>query len=70
MKAKTYPQPSVELPLKLDSEPEGDPHCGVCTSLFKERSEAQARGDGSKVSDCNVELRNHPHKGHQVAGRR
>jgi hypothetical protein len=36
--------------------------CDVCAALEKERAEAQAMGNGSKVSDCNVEIQQHPHK--------
>lgn len=70
MKTITYPQPPVELPLRLDSEPKGDPNCEVCRALVKERSDAQARGDSSKVSDCNVELRKHPCTGKKRRGQR
>ncbi|MEU8625882.1 hypothetical protein [Streptomyces sp. NPDC048669] len=36
--------------------------CDVCEALEKERTAAHAIGDGSKVSDCNVEMRQHPHQ--------
>ncbi|UQA95084.1 hypothetical protein [Streptomyces halobius] len=58
----TYPAPPVELPLRLDSDPPPVPGCDVCMALSEERSEAQANGDMSKVSDVNVEIRSHPHK--------
>ncbi|MYS37896.1 hypothetical protein K388_00306 [Streptomyces sp. KhCrAH-43] len=35
--------------------------CDVCASLTKQRDEARQAGDGSTVSDCNVELGRHPH---------
>lgn len=56
-----YATPPVEL--LLDQEPKPVPGCGVCTALGKERGEAKAKGDGSKGSDMNVEILNHPHKG-------
>jgi hypothetical protein len=59
----TYPSPPVELPLRLDADPPPFAHCDVCAALDRERSEARAKGNGSKVSDCNVEIRSHPHKG-------
>ncbi|MBE4789944.1 hypothetical protein [Streptomyces caniscabiei] len=40
-----------------DPEPPAD--CGVCAALVVQRSEARARDDLSKVSDLNVEIRNH-----------
>ncbi|GGJ55409.1 hypothetical protein GCM10010121_077510 [Streptomyces brasiliensis] len=60
---KTYPSPPVELPLRLDSDPPPASECDVCRALDRERSEARAKGEMSKVSDLNVEIRNHPHKG-------
>lgn len=57
-----YPSPPVELPLRLDTDPPPVPGCDVCGALSEERSEARAMGDMSKVSDMNVEIRNHPHK--------
>jgi hypothetical protein len=59
----TYPGPPVELPLRLDTDPPPVVGCDVCDALDKERSEARAVGNGSKVSDCNVEIRSHPHEG-------
>lgn len=35
--------------------------CGVCAALAAKRREARLQGDHSTVSDCDVELRNHPH---------
>ncbi|WP_234382662.1 MULTISPECIES: hypothetical protein [unclassified Streptomyces] len=59
----TYAQPPVELSLRTDSEPLPVAGCGVCAALAAQRREARLRGDHSTVSDCNVELRNHPHPG-------
>ncbi|MEV7415282.1 hypothetical protein [Streptomyces sp. NPDC089919] len=39
------------------------PGCDVCEALVKQRGEGYEAGDMSAVSDCNVELRNHPHGG-------
>jgi hypothetical protein len=52
----------VDLPLPPRS-PTPAPNCLVCTALAKQRAEAAAAGDHSKVSDCNVEIRRHqdPH---------
>lgn len=53
----------VNLPLPLD-RPEPSPRCGVCAALARQRAAAEAGGDWSKVSDCNVEIRGHrsPHR--------
>lgn len=61
MKAITYGQPPVELPLRTDPEPVPVAGCGVCAALATQRGEARLRGDHSRASDCNVELRHHPH---------
>ncbi|MEU9879889.1 hypothetical protein [Streptomyces phaeochromogenes] len=58
-----YAVPPVELPLRLDTDPPPVPECDVCAALDQERSEARGKGDMSKVSDLNVEIRSHPHKG-------
>lgn len=60
---RTYPSPPVELPLSLYCAPDPVADCDVCQALDKQRSEARAEGDMSKVSDLNVEIRNHPHRG-------
>ncbi|MEV6955425.1 hypothetical protein [Streptomyces sp. NPDC051183] len=57
----TYAQSPVELPLRTDPERVPVAGCGVCGALAVQRREARLRGDHSTVSDCNVELRNHPH---------
>jgi hypothetical protein len=60
---RTYPSPPVELPLRLDGDPEPVADCDVCQALNKQRWEARSQREMSKVSDFNVEIRNHPHKG-------
>lgn len=55
---QTTMDPPITLGLPLD-EPTPLADCGVCAALVKQRSEAQVRGDGSRVSDLNVEIRNH-----------
>lgn len=52
---------TVELPLRVTLEPTPVEGCGVCSALSKQRHEARADQNMSRVSDCNVELRNHPH---------
>ncbi|MEU8569215.1 hypothetical protein AB0C51_12780 [Streptomyces pathocidini] len=61
MKPITYAQLPVELPLRSDPEPAPVAGCGVCSALAAQRKDARLAGDGSTVSDCNVELRNYPH---------
>ncbi|CBG71854.1 hypothetical protein SCAB_48031 [Streptomyces scabiei 87.22] len=55
-------QTTVDRPITLglpldDPEPPAD--CGVCAALAVQRTDARGRGDLSKVSDLNVEIRNH-----------
>ena len=50
--------PHVGLPL---TPPEPVAGCGVCEALAKQRATAQASGDMTRVTDCNVEIRQHPH---------
>lgn len=35
--------------------------CDVCATLGRQREAARNSGDPSAVSDCNVEIRQHPH---------
>ncbi|CAM5403112.1 hypothetical protein ACTFBT_00925 [Streptomyces microflavus] len=44
-------------------EPVPNYACDVCASLGRQREEARARRDMTVVSDCNVEIRRHPHTG-------
>jgi hypothetical protein len=53
----------VDLPLPA-REPVPADGCDVCRALAQERRAARRDGDMSKVSDLNVEMRNH-----QAAGR-
>lgn len=48
----------VTLGMPLD-DPEPPAGCGVCAALVVQRSEARARDDLSRVSDLNIEIRNH-----------
>lgn len=50
-------------------EPVPSARCEICRVLGRQREEARAAGDGSLVSDCNVEIRLHPHKGRKGAGK-
>ncbi|MFD7677461.1 hypothetical protein [Streptomyces sp. NPDC060187] len=50
---------ALDLPLLLD-QPEPAVRCDICTALARQRTEAESAGDWSKVSDCNVEIRDHP----------
>lgn len=65
MKTPTTMDEPVVLGLPLpDARPPAD--CGVCAALVKQRSAARARDDLSRVSDLNIEIRNH----HQPPRRR
>ena len=56
---------SGPVPLPLPArEPAPAEGCDVCEALARERGAARREGDMSKVSDLNVEMRNH-----QAAGR-
>ncbi|KNB54342.1 hypothetical protein [Streptomyces caatingaensis] len=45
----------------LTDDPEPAPGCDVCGALARQRVEARRTGDFSQATDCNVELRQHPH---------
>ncbi|OEV18181.1 hypothetical protein AN221_23875 [Streptomyces nanshensis] len=59
---QTAPVSMVDLPLPDRLEPVGVPGCRGCAQIVDERASARAKGDLSKVSDCNVELARHPHR--------
>nr|WP_234025074.1 hypothetical protein [Streptomyces sp. SID8354] len=42
-------------------EPEPVAGCDVCAALAGQRARAHAVGNRSMVTDCNVEIRRHPH---------
>ncbi|MFE0188975.1 hypothetical protein [Streptomyces sp. NPDC058989] len=42
-------------------EPQPVAGCDVCAALAVQRTAARAVGDKSKMIDCNVEMRRHPH---------
>lgn len=44
-------------------EPVPRASCDVCTSLGRQREEARHAGNWTTVTDCNVEIRRHPHSG-------
>lgn len=44
-------------------EPVPNFSCDVCASLGRQREDARKKGDMTTVSDCNVEIRRHPHTG-------
>ncbi|QFR01113.1 hypothetical protein F9278_38535 [Streptomyces phaeolivaceus] len=50
------PPPFLGLP---PEEPVPPADCEVCAELASRRAEARAQGDLSRVSDCNVGIRNH-----------
>ncbi|WP_055712631.1 hypothetical protein [Streptomyces torulosus] len=55
---QTTAEQPITLGLPLD-DPQPPEDCGVCAALVKQRAEARGRGDMSKVSDLNVEIRSH-----------
>ncbi|WP_267243897.1 hypothetical protein [Streptomyces sp. PR69] len=52
--------PPITLALPAE-QPDPMPGCGVCAALAQQRAEAMGRRDWSRVTDCNVEIRNHHH---------
>lgn len=56
MNAGSRPEPaSLERPRPV-------PGCVTCAALAQQRAAAAAAGDYSRVSDCDVRLRRHPHE--------
>ncbi|MFB7941488.1 hypothetical protein [Streptomyces sp. NPDC056049] len=58
-----YSAAPIELPLNLDRGPAPIEGCPGCAELSAVRGRAEAVGDWTTVSDCNVFLRRHP-EGH------
>lgn len=52
--------PLLGNPLDL-RDPDPTPGCLVCAALAKQRGTARKLQDMTAVSDCNVEIRRHPH---------
>ncbi|QRX97537.1 hypothetical protein [Streptomyces noursei] len=52
--------PPVHLGVPM-LDPGPAPGCDVCAALSEQREQARKRRDMSKVSDLNIEIRNHPH---------
>ncbi|GAB2870498.1 hypothetical protein GCM10027074_42630 [Streptomyces deserti] len=55
---KTTMDPPITLGLPID-DPTPPADCGVCQALVRQRAQAAERRDLSRVSDINVEIRNH-----------
>ncbi|MFJ8110008.1 hypothetical protein [Streptomyces sp. NPDC096132] len=53
--------PAVHLSVP-PRQPEPEPGCVICAHLARQRTQARAEGDLSRVSDCNVRLRGHEHR--------
>ncbi|GGX43109.1 hypothetical protein O1M07_01790 [Streptomyces albulus] len=58
--------PSLSGPVHLRysfplPQPEPAAGCDVCGALAKQRAAARAAGNESKVIDCSIEMRVHPH---------
>lgn len=62
--SRTVMRGPVHLTDPMDAlEPIPNFGCEVCAALGLQRDEARRVGDMSVVSDCNVEIRLHPHTG-------
>ncbi|MDX3243686.1 hypothetical protein [Streptomyces sp. ME18-1-4] len=57
-----------QLPLLPPAPPEPTPGCATCTDLAKRRQQAQAAGDYSRVSDCNVWISRHAYHKPSISG--
>ncbi|WP_329616527.1 hypothetical protein OG244_28780 [Streptomyces brevispora] len=53
--------PALGNPLDL-IDPAPATACSVCVALDEQRAEARRLGDMTTVTDCNVEIRRHPHR--------
>ncbi|MBC2878873.1 MULTISPECIES: hypothetical protein [Streptomyces] len=49
------------VPVEPVDGPAPAPGCDVCEALARQRIVARRDGDFSRVVDCDVELRRHPH---------
>ncbi|MFS0692018.1 hypothetical protein [Streptomyces nitrosporeus] len=58
-RTRTTQENPVELPLRLEGGPKPVPGCAHCDNVAMERDRAQANGDGSRRSDCNVRMARH-----------
>ncbi|MFE3883175.1 hypothetical protein ACFXPQ_09715 [Streptomyces lydicus] len=57
--AQTVMGAPVDLPLRLEGDPQSVLGCAHCDTVAMDRGHARANGDASRVSDCNVRLRRH-----------
>ncbi|MFF9979873.1 hypothetical protein [Streptomyces erythrochromogenes] len=57
---RTYQDAPVELPLRMESDPEPVKDCPGCVEVANVRTRAYATGDLTTVTDCNVIIRRHP----------
>lgn len=65
MQELTNLTPAVHLTDPLASEalePVPSPGCVICAALGRQREQARMWNDFTTVTDCNVEIRRHPHK--------
>ncbi|EPD60833.1 hypothetical protein [Streptomyces sp. HGB0020] len=56
---KTYPSAPIELPLRLDVDPNPVDGCALCANQARQRDMARANGNASKATDLNVRMRRH-----------
>ncbi|MFD4633341.1 hypothetical protein ACFVYR_34955 [Streptomyces sp. NPDC058284] len=61
---KTTQEKPVDLPLSMERDPQPVPGCVHCDNVAMDRDRAQANGDASRVSDCNVRMRRHAEADH------
>ncbi len=57
---RTYQDPTIELPLRMEPDPDPVEDCAGCTELAAARDRAYAVGDMTTVTDCNIYMRRHP----------
>lgn len=65
MHAQTVMGNPVNLPLRLEGDPQSVPGCAHCDNIAMDRMHAKANGDASRVTDCNVRMSRHIADAHQ-----
>ncbi|MCX4908475.1 hypothetical protein [Streptomyces sp. NBC_00878] len=65
---RTTPEPSITLP-DPTRPPRPAPDCDVCASLDTQRIQYEEAGNIRRSTDCEVEIRNHPHPKKRRGGR-
>ena len=65
---QTASEPPVTL-LDPTRPPRPAPGCDVCAALDKQRAAFERKNDVKRATDCEDEIRNHPHKKRPRSGK-